>query len=108
MTSPLAWKDADLKAMPPAKATAKNKDGSTTDYTGVSLKSLVDLAKLAGDAVTLVFIGSDGYQAEAALKDVLACDQCIVGFNPAGGYILVMPGFPNKLSVKGLVEIQAK
>ncbi|HVN54755.1 MAG TPA: substrate-binding domain-containing protein [Anaerolineaceae bacterium] len=103
-----SWKDADLKAMPAVKATATNKDGTTTEYTGVSLKTLIELAKPAADAATLVFIGSDGYQAEAALKDVLACDGCAVGFNPAGGYILVMPGFPNKLAVKGLVEIQAK
>jgi DMSO/TMAO reductase YedYZ molybdopterin-dependent catalytic subunit len=103
-----SYKDAELKAMPTIKAQATNKDGTKTDYSGVPIKSLLETAKPAADATTLVLIGSDGYKVEVPLKDALACDQCIVAFVDPSGYTTVMPNFAKNTQVKGVVELQVK
>ncbi len=108
VAAPQAWKEADVKAMPTMESQATNKQGVMSTYTGVSLKALLDQAKPAADAATQVFVASDGFTAEMALSDAMACAKCIVSFRDQGGFSLVAPDFPSKLQVKGLVEIQVK
>lgn len=55
-----------------------------------------------------MFVADDGYTAEAALADILSCDQCIVAFRDGGGYLSVLPDFPGNVQVKGLIELQVK
>jgi tungstate transport system substrate-binding protein len=102
------WAETDVKAMETMTTKAANKDGKEEDYTGVNVKKLVELAKPAADAATLTFIADDGYKADAPLKDVMACEKCIVSFRSNGGFSLIMPDFAKNLQVKGLVEINVK
>ncbi len=60
------------------------------------------------DATTVVFVADDGYTAEIALADVMACTNCIVSFREKGGFSTVLPGYPGNLQVKGVIEIQVK
>jgi molybdate transport system substrate-binding protein len=106
--TPTSWADTDLKAMKTMNADYTNKSGVKTTSTGVLINDLLNIAKPKADAATVVFVGSDGYTAEAALADVVKCPDCIVAFNSDGTYSTVMPTFAGKLQVKGVVEIQVK
>jgi tungstate transport system substrate-binding protein len=99
---------ADLKGMKAISADYKNKAGETTTYTGVSVKSLLEMAGVQAGAKSLAIVGGDGYTNEQALADVQACDQCIVAFAQDGSLGTVMPGFPGNAQVKGVVELQLK
>lgn len=103
-----SWTEAELEAMDTAEAQYTNKEGVTETYTGVPLNALLDLTGVQADTATLVFVAADGYTAEAALADVQACAGCIVAFQDQGGLRAVLPGFPGKLQVRDLVEIQVK
>jgi hypothetical protein len=63
---------------------------------------------VASDASTVVFVGDDGYEVEVALEEVQACSDCIISFRYKGGFSVVMPGFPGKAQVKGVVEIRVQ
>jgi len=102
------WTEEEVKAMDTMDVESTNKKGETSTYTGVSLKALLALAKPAADAKTIVFVADDGFTAELALADALACENCIVSFRSNGGFSTVNPGMDGKLQVKGLVEIQVK
>jgi tungstate transport system substrate-binding protein len=106
----MAWSEAEVKAMPTTQAERANKEGTMETYTGVSIKSLLDLAGVKSGAKTLVFVADDGYSAEAALADVQACATCILSFRTQGGFSSVLPpsNFSNKVQVKGVVELQVK
>jgi len=97
----MSWADADLKAMETLTVQSKNKSGETSDYTGVLISKLLELAAPTADAKTVVFVADDGFTAEIALADVQACTDCIVSFRSQGGYSTVLPGKDNKLQVKG-------
>ena len=101
----IAWTEDDLKAMDTLDVDYTGKDGTVTTYTGVPMKSLLELAS-AGEGATLVLVAGDGYTAEIALADVQSCDSCIVAFDPEGGLRSVLPEQSGKVQVKGLVEIQ--
>jgi tungstate transport system substrate-binding protein len=103
-----SYKDDEVKAMTTIKVQAANKDGVMTDYTGVPIKALLEAAKPAAAAATLVFVASDGYKVEMPLKDAQGCDQCIVSFGNQGGFNTVLPTFAKNLQVKGVVELQVK
>jgi DMSO/TMAO reductase YedYZ molybdopterin-dependent catalytic subunit len=108
VATPQNWTEAEIRAMDTIDVESSNSQGQASTYTGVPLAKLIEAAGVQADATTLVFIGSDGFQAEAALAEVKSCDQCIVSFRNKGGFSMVMPGFPSNLQVKGVVEIQAK
>lgn len=106
--APQSWTEVEVKAMPTMQAQSTNKQGQTSTYTGVSLKSLLDLARPSSGATTLVFVAEDGFTAELPLADALACEMCIVSFRDQGGFSTVMPGMAGNLQVKGVIEIQVK
>jgi tungstate transport system substrate-binding protein len=108
VTSEIGWTEDAIKAMNTLEAQSTNKQGETQTYTGVSIKELLALAGPAADAATVVFVGDDGYTAEAPLADVMACADCIVSFRNQGGFSTVLPGFAGSLQVKGVIEIQVK
>jgi tungstate transport system substrate-binding protein len=105
---PMAWKEAEVKAMNTIKVESTNKNGDKATYEGVLLSDLLKLAAPKADAKTVVFVANDGFTAEIALADVMACENCIVSFGDQGGFSTVLPGQPGKLQVKGIVEIQVK
>jgi hypothetical protein len=89
-------------------AESTNKKGEKSTYTGVLIAKLLEMAGVKPEATTIVFVANDGFTAEVALADLLACTDCIVSFRDQGGFSTVMPGFEGKLQVKGIVEIQVK
>ncbi len=103
-----AWTEEEIKAMPSVDVESTNKSGEKSTYTGVLLSELLKLAEPASDATTVVFVADDGYTAEIALADLLACTDCILSFRNNGGFSTVLPGQPGALQVKGVVEIQVK
>ncbi|MBN1319045.1 MAG: substrate-binding domain-containing protein [Anaerolineales bacterium] len=104
----VGWTEAEVLAMETIDATSINKDGEEKIYTGVLIKNLLDIAGLNDTATTLVFVADDGYTAEVALEEVLACEDCIVSFRNQGGFSTVLPDFPGSVQVKGVIEIQVK
>ncbi len=103
-----SWTEEEIRAFETMDVQAANKDGEMVDYTGVSLKSLLDLAIPNVTAATLVFLAADGYSAEMPYADAAECETCIVAFNDDGGFRMVMPDFSTKVQVKDVVEIQVK
>jgi len=81
------------------------KEGEVTEFSGVLVMDLLAEAGLTGDMV--VFIASDGYQADLALSELEGCVDCIVAFDDEG-LRLVLPGFATNLQVKGVVEVAVK
>jgi hypothetical protein len=104
----MAWSEAEVKAMEAITVQSTNKDGVLSDYTGVSLNALLALAGVSADATGLVFVADDGFTAEVTLAEIQACTDCIVSFRSNGGFSTVLPGFPNNVQVKGVIEIQVQ
>jgi len=94
---------ADLESLGTMEADYTGKDGETTTYTGVSLAALLEDAGVS-DGETVTFIAADGYEAEISMADVMACDNCIVGFD-GDSLRTVMPDYGSKANVKELIEI---
>jgi len=106
VASEQAWTEDEVKAMKTIDVESTNKNGEKATYTGVLLSDLLLLAEPDLDASTVVFVADDGFTSEIKMYQVTACTGCIVSFHEQGGFSTVMPGFPGKLQVKGLVEIQ--
>lgn len=101
------WSADDLGAMDMMSVDYTNKDGETKTYEGVLISDLLEAAGVKADAGTVVFVADDGFTAEMALADVMACANCIVAIDD-GIFRTVMPEQSGKLQVKGLVEMQVK
>jgi hypothetical protein len=106
--TPMAWKEAEVKAMPAIKVDSTNKNGEKSTYEGVLISALLQKAAPKAEAKTVVFVANDGFTAETAFADLMACKDCIVSFRDQGGFSTVLPGQSTKLQVKGVVEIQVK
>jgi hypothetical protein len=98
-----AFSMEQLEGMDTIVSEATKKDGSTTEYTGVLVTDLLNEAGAAGG--TVVFIASDGYEAELSMAELEGCADCIVAFD-GEELRLVLPGFPSSVQIKGIVEIQ--
>ena len=106
---PLGLTEADLRGMEVVKITAEHPKSGAAEYEGVRLSELLALAKPAASAAKIVFIATDGYSAEAALADVLACADCLVAFtNTPGKLKLAMPGLSSGLWVKDVKQIELR
>ena len=104
----VGWTEEEIRSMDAMEAESTNKEGKTATYTGVLITDLLATAGPQGEATTLVFVADDGSTGEAALTDVQACADCIVSFRNKGGFSIVMPGFPDDVQVKGVIELQVK
>jgi DMSO/TMAO reductase YedYZ molybdopterin-dependent catalytic subunit len=97
----------DLEGMETMGVDYTDKDGETETYTGVPVNDILAEAGLSGDASAVVFVASDGYEAELPLADLEGCSDCVVAFD-GGELRMVLPGFSGKVQVKGVVGIQVK
>ncbi len=97
----------DLEGMESVAVEYTGKDGETETYTGVPVSVVLAEAGLSGDASAVVFVASDGYEAELPLSDLKGCSDCVVAFD-GDELRMVLPGFSGKVQVKGVVEIQVK
>ena len=98
-----AFSMAELEALGVVTQEVENTKGEMAQYSGVSLKALLDAAGVKGDKISLV--ADDGYGAEVALADIT--DACMLSFRSQGGLSSVMPGMAGSTWVKGVVEIKA-
>jgi DMSO/TMAO reductase YedYZ molybdopterin-dependent catalytic subunit len=104
----VGWTEEKIRSMDTIEAESTNKEGETKSYTGVRISDLLSKADPKEGAATLVFVADDGYTAEAALGEIESCADCIVSFRNQGGFSIVAPGFPGKVQVKGVVEIEVQ
>lgn len=102
-----AYTRSTLEAFEPVSADYINKEGKTTTYSGVSLNALLEDANLTDAAATLVFVASDGFEAEATMEEIFACTNCIVAFDD-DILRMIMPDMSSKLQVKDVIKINAK
>jgi hypothetical protein len=102
----MGWTEDQIRKMDAVEVESTNKSGEVSTYTGVPIMALLDEAGINPGATTVVFVGDDGYTADVSLEELLACSDCIVSFRNQGGFSIVMPGFPGKLQIKGVLEIQ--
>lgn len=105
--SEMAWTEVELQAMETMDADYTDKDGAVSTFTGVALSALLDLAGVQDGAANVVFVANDGFEGTVALEEALACSNCIVAFDD-GSLRMVMPDFPGKANVKGVVEIKVQ
>lgn len=85
-------------------------------WTGVPLKTILDLAGVQADAEELVLVSADGFRTTVSLKDALDRDS-LLAYEVNGQVLPILHGFPiravfpdmegNKW-IKWLVEIQVK
>lgn len=104
----IGWTEESVRGMDTLEAESTNKEGETKTYTGVPINTLLGLAGVKQGAATIVYVCDDGSTAEVTLADLEGCADCIVSFRNQGGFSIVMPGFPGKVQVKDVVEIQVK
>lgn len=102
------WSEAEVRAMNTTDVESTNKDGEASTYTGVLISDLLALAGPSADAVGVNFFADDGYSVEVSLEALNACADCIVSFRNQGGFSIVMPGYPDNMQVKGVVEIRVQ
>ena len=96
---------SQLEGMETIEVENTGKDGEVTVYSGVLVMDLLTEAGLTGDMV--VFIASDGYEAELALSELEGCVDCVVAFDDEE-LRMVLPCLPSNLQVKGVVEVSVK
>jgi hypothetical protein len=96
---------ADLEGMETMVVESEKKDGTKVEYTGVKVTDLLADAGAAGE--TVVFVASDGYEAELAFAELEGCADCVVAMD-GDALRMVLPGFPGNVQVKGVVEIGTK
>ena len=101
-----AWTEDEVKAMNAIDVESTNNKGEKSTYTGVLLSDLISAAEPNADANTVTFVADDGYTAEIALDELMACTDCIASFRNQGGFSTVLPGYEGKMQVKGVVDIQ--
>lgn len=105
----LAFSEADLRVLEVVQITAEHPKKGPTDYDGVRLSTLLDMAKVSADAEKLVLTASDGYSSEVFLAEVLASPDCLLAFTDEEGlFSLVMPDLPSSVWVKGIVKIEVQ
>lgn len=106
---PLGFDEADLRALDVLTITAEHPKNGEQEFDGVSLKGLLEMAGVQDGATTLVITAGDGYSAEVPLADVMACDDCLLGFtNTLEKFKVVMPGFDSGAWVKEVVSLVVK
>jgi hypothetical protein len=80
-----------------------------TNYEGVRLSTLLNLAGVKDTARAIRFLASDGYYAEVSLKDLSACTDCLLAFtSTVDAFKLVMPGMTSDIWVKDIVTLEVK
>jgi tungstate transport system substrate-binding protein len=101
----LTLNTADTGGLEVVKLTAEHPKNGPGEYEGVRLSAVLEKAGVKDGAGALLITASDGFSAEAALADVQACADCLLGIAD-GKFNMVMPGFSSKTWVKDVVTIE--
>ena len=102
-----AWSLAGLQALPQSQSDYTNKDGETTNYSGVRFADLLAAAGV-GDYAAVNLVASDGYAIEIDRARLDACGDCLVAISDDGSLRSVMPGFEGMFQVRNLVALEVK
>jgi DMSO/TMAO reductase YedYZ molybdopterin-dependent catalytic subunit len=101
--------EAALRAMQVVKVIAPNAKGVSSNFEGVRLNALLDLAGILDSATTIHFTASDGYSVDVPVTDLRACTDCLLGFtNTPEKFKLVMPGMTSEFWVKDVNSIKVR
>lgn len=102
-----AWDAERLQRLGLMELVAIHPSGEEIIWQGVLLKDLLQAAEPGPGTSRLIFTDSKGDGVEMPLDVALACQDCLVAFDPRGrGFNLAMPGLPAELWVRNLVRIE--
>lgn len=105
--SPTAITEAEFSQMDIVKLSVEHPKKGMQDYEGVRLTEILGSAKPSADATVLSLTAGDGFNSEAPLADVLACEDCLVTFD-GEAFNLVMPGQSSSAWAKDVRLIEVK
>jgi len=97
----------DLLKMAVVNLSVEHPKSGMIDVTGVRMTDVLALFTISADAKTVSLVASDGYSADVPLADLLACENCLVGWDEEM-IRSTMPGFGSNLWVKDLAKIEIK
>ncbi len=97
---------ADLDALGVVDVEMEHPKNGPTMYSGVLVTTVLEAAGVDTSATTLVITASDGYSAEVALSDVLACTNCLVAIGDDGTLAMAMGELPSGTWVKDVVTLE--
>jgi DMSO/TMAO reductase YedYZ molybdopterin-dependent catalytic subunit len=98
---------ADLTGMEVLNISVEHPKKGAMDVTGVRMADVLALLTIKPEASTVSLIASDGFSADVPLADLLACENCLAGWDEEM-LRTYMPGFDSNLWVKDLVTIEIK
>lgn len=98
---------ADLTAMDVLNISVEHPKKGAIDVTGVRLIDILALLSIKPEATTVSLIATDGFSANIPLADILACDNCLAGWDEEF-LRTYMPGFDSNNWVKDLAVIELK
>lgn len=101
----LALTVADLEGMGVVTLTAEHPKNGPTEYSGVPLSAVLEMAGIGEGAGALAVTASDGYSAEVPLADAQACADCLIAIED-GALNMVMPGMSSKAWVKDVTTLE--
>jgi hypothetical protein len=101
------WTDATLRAMKTIETELQTESGSVAQYTGVPLTRLLEKAEPMTYATMLTFVTTSGRTAAIPLADARSCQRCVLALLP-DALGIVMPGYPDALQLKGVIEFQVE
>lgn len=97
----------DLLKLAVVNLSVEHPKSGMIDVTGVRMTDVLALFTISADAKTVSLVASDGYAADVPLADLLACENCLVGWDEEM-IRSTMPGFGSNLWVKDLAKIEIK
>jgi hypothetical protein len=101
--------EAALRALEVVTINAESPKGGKSDYEGVRLSVLLEMAGAKDSATALRITASDGYYAEVKLADLKACADCMLAFtNTAEKFKVVMPGMTSDMWVKDVTKLTVR
>jgi len=101
--------EAVLRALEVVTIKAENPKGGSSNYEGVRLSVLLDMAGVKDSATALRITASDGYYTEITLADLRACTDCILAFTTIPEkFKVVMPGMTSDMWVKDVTKLEVR
>jgi hypothetical protein len=101
--------EAALRALEVVTINAENPKGGKSDFEGVRLSALLEMAGAKDSANALRITASDGYYAEVSLADLKACADCMLAFtNTPEKFKVVMPGMTSDFWVKDVSKLTVR
>ncbi len=98
---------ANLEALNVLSISVEHPKKGPINVTGVRFSELLALFTIKADAKIVKLIASDGFSAEVPLADLLACENCLAGWDEEM-LRTYMPGLDTNFWVKDLATIEIK